>query len=370
MNCLTQCAMLLLNAHIIFWKLIMINNGNIGRGSSDKERWNKVSGKTSRKDLLFQRQRMIAAIRGYLHAEDFLEAETPLLIKATCPDIHIDSVCAGGGKYLATSTEYQIKRMIAGGFDKVFTLTKNFRENDSGRYHSEEFTMLEWARAGKSLSDIEEDVIRFTRQAFSNLFPQHSAILFNGFEIDIMNAPWEFITVREAFRTYLGLDHLEDFSLSALTSASEKADILLPDEFKQSQYLVMSYLFDLLQKHLGCRTPTFLQEWPAWLTTSAPKSKKDPYAAERSELYIAGIEIADGFPFLRDPQFQRTLFAEELVKRKELGKPSVAIDERYIEALTDLPEGAGMALGIDRLAMVLTGAESLADVQPFSAEEL
>lgn len=336
----------------------------------DRLRWKKSTNNNTRMTRLQQRQKAIVAIRDDLYSQGFIEIETPLLVKGTCPDLYIDSIKAGEG-YLVTSTEYQIKRLIVGGFEKVFTLTKNFRENDRGRYHSAEFTMLEWARAFDNLNSIEEDAIRFIRKAFTTLHPNQSKLTFNGIEIDFLNQNWERLTVRQAFEKHLGLKNLQDFSLEALCHAAKKTGLNIPETMQQDKYSVISYLFDLLQKHLGNKTPTFLQEWPAFLTTSAPISPHDPSVAERSELYIAGIEIADGFPFLTDVTLQKKLFHEEIERRKASSKPMVAIDERYLDALAEgLPPGAGMALGMDRLIMVLTGASKLADVQAFDWEEL
>lgn len=336
----------------------------------DSTRWKSADGIPSRMLRLQQRQQIISAVREDLYAQGFLEVETPLLVKTPCPDTHIDSVQAGSG-YLVTSTEYQIKRLMVGGFDKLFTLTKNFRAHERGRYHSTEFTMLEWARTHASLHAIEEDAMRFIRKAFALLYPQENTLYFNGLEIDIMGTPWEFLTVREAFRIHLGLENLQDFSLEPLCRASEDAGVALPAHFQEDKYLVISYLLDLLQSHLGKHLPTFLQEWPAYLTSSAPINTNDPDVAERSELYIGGVEIANGFPFLRDAQQQRKLFAQTLQRRQEEGMPPVALDDKFLTALEEgLPPGAGMALGVDRLVMVLTGATKLKDVQAFDWDEL
>jgi lysyl-tRNA synthetase class 2 len=337
----------------------------------DTLRWKTETEGTSRMFRLKQRQQVISAIREDLSDQGFLEVETPLLIKGTCPDVHIDSIPAGDGYYLATSTEYQIKRMFTGGFEKVFTLTKNFRANDRGRYHSHEFTMLEWARAFKSLHDIEEDVIRFTRKAFRKLYPNQNTLHFNNHAIDFITKDWESLTVRNALEKHLGLTDLEDFSLEPLLCASKQVGLEIPKALKQNKYMVMSFLMDKLQAHLGYSSPTFLKEWPAYQTTSAPISSSDPYTAERTELYIAGIEISDGFPFLRDVRKQRNLFRHEQLLREEMGKPTVTLDELFLKALEEgLPPGAGMALGIDRLVMVLTGSQRLSDVQAFDWDEL
>jgi len=338
---------------------------------SDSSRWDTVTDGVTRKTRLFQRQHIFSTIREDFYDQGFLEVETPLLIKGTCPDIHTDSIPAGDGYYLATSTEYQIKRMFVGGFDKVFTLTKNFRANDRGQYHNHEFTMLEWARADKSLQDIEEDVIRFTRKAFAKLYPGQSTLRFKDHDINFMTKDWERLTVRKAFQRHLGLIDLEDFSLEALQRACKKVHLEIPEPLQTDKYAALSYLMDQLQRHLGYQTPTFLQEWPAYQTTSAPINPNDPYISERTELYIAGIEISNGFPFLRDAQQQRNQFEQGLEDRKEIGKPPVTLDEPFLKALEEgLPQGAGMALGMDRLVMILTGAKKLADVQAFDWDEL
>lgn len=337
----------------------------------DTARWTMETDGATRMVRLKQRQQIISAIREDLYEQGFLEVETPLLVKGTCPDAHIDSIPAGDGCYLVTSTEYQIKRMFVGGFEKVFTLTKNFRAHDRGRYHSHEFTMLEWARAFKSLKDIEQDVIRFTRKAFRKLYPTQNTLHYNHHEIDFMHKDWESLTVRQALEKYLGLVNLEDFSLEPLLRASRLVGLEIPKSLDQDKYTVMSFLMDKLQTHLGYQSPTFLTEWPAYQTTSAPINSNDPYTAERSELYIAGIEISDGFPFLRDAQKQRTLFQQEQQLRKGAGKPAVTLDEAFLKSLEEgLPVGAGMALGVDRLVMILTGAQRLVDVQAFDWDEL
>lgn len=333
---------------------------------NDKLRW-KDEVRTKR---LWQRQTILNAVRQDLYAQGFLEVETPLLVKGTCPDVHIESVETPYG-YLVTSTEYQIKRMIVGGFEKLFTLTKNFRAHDCGRYHSAEFTMLEWARAHESLSTIEDDAIRFIRAAFRTLYPDATTVTFNGHNIDIMDKPWQRLSCQEAFKTYLGLENLGDFSLDALKASCNAACLEVPNTFTQDKYLMMSYLFDKLQAFLGNTTPTFLLEWPAYLTTSAPINAHNPHVADRSELYIAGIEIADGFPFLTDAALQQKLFTQEQELRSSCGKPHVTLDQKFIDSLQlGMPKGAGMALGIDRLCMVLTGASSLADIQAFSWDEV
>lgn len=357
---------------------------------SDGMRWRRLTGRPSRMSLLRQRQKIVNSIRESLSELDFLEVETPLLVKGTCPDAHIESYSVQGfspSAYLVTSTEYQIKRLMVGGFERVYTLTKNFRAGDRGRYHSSEFTMLEWARSHASMDEIEEDAIYFIRKAFQKIHPGKSSMTYHQCEINFMNEPWERLSVKEALSKYLGLENLIDFSYETLCKASLAAGIHLPPEFlpeiktsspsvseslrENAKHFILSFLLDRLQSHLGLRTPTFLREWPAYMTSSAKMSAHDSHIAERSELYIGGIEIADGFPFLRDPELQKTFFSREMKRRSQENKATVEIDERYLEALEEgIPPGAGMALGVDRLVMVLTQSSQLSEVQAFSWDEI
>lgn len=340
---------------------------------SDSMRWRTRSGASStlsRMKILKQRQEILKEIRNDLYEQGFLEVETPLLVKGTCPDAYIETIQADKG-YLVTSTEYQLKRMFVGGFERLFTLTRNFRSNDRGRYHSSEFTMLEWARAFGTLDEIEEDTVRFIRKAFVNLYPGQKALKTQGKEIDILENSWERITVREAFKKYLGFKNLDDFSHQSLLDAADQAGVEVPSNFRGEHRLLLSFLLDQLQPHLGFPRPTFLREWPSFMTTSAQLQGGDPSVAEQSELYIAGIEISDGFPFLRDPGLQRAFFQREIDRRSKEGRKAVKPDEKYIHALEEaIPPGAGMALGIDRLVMVLTDCSALAQTQTFSWEEL
>jgi len=315
---------------------------------------------------LKQRQKIIASIREYLYMEDFLEVETPLLVKNTTPDVYIESIQAGNG-YLITSTEYQVKRLIADGLEKVFTICKNFRAYDQGKYHNPEFTMLEWGRAHCSLEDIEEDVENFICKAFSEVYPESKFVSFNGCNIELFG-DWERLTVKEAFERYLGFNELKDFSLESLCWAADSAGFVIPFEYREDLDFLISYLLDSLQSHLGKEKPVFLHEWPAYLTSSAPL--KGEGTVERSELYIGGIEVANGFPFLRDSEIQRNLFEEQQSRRKKTCKPVVELDQKYIESLNSLPRGAGMALGVDRLVMILTGSVQLSEVMAFTWDDL
>jgi elongation factor P--(R)-beta-lysine ligase len=352
----------------------LVRLGGVAEGEWDPEgdplRWRRPASATSRMQLLWKRQAVLRAVRDYLFAQGFLEVQTPLLVKGTCPDVHLTSVSADGGG-LITSSEYQIKRMIAGGFERLFTLTQNFRAGDASDRHNPEFTMLEWARAFAPLEEIERDAEELTKRAFRAIHPGESTLSYNGRKVQVDGLAWERLTVREALARHLGMDVAPDFSLSSMRSEADRLGLDVPASFLDDRHALLSLLLDLIQPELGVARPTFLCDWPAFMTSSAALRDGAPSLAARSELFIAGLEISDGFPSLTDFALQRDLFAREQRRRREEGKADAALDERYLEALRlGLPPGAGMALGIDRLVMVITGAEAIRDVIAFAWNEL
>ena len=332
---------------------------------ADALRWRRPTDSPSRMDTLWSRQTILRAIRDHFHDEGFLEIQAPLLVKGACPDAHLEPLRVGDA-YLTTSTEYQLKRMIVGGFDKVFTLTQNFRGADVGGRHNPEFTMLEWARTHAALEDIERDAEALVKKSFRALHPGTTSLLWAGKEVQI-DAPWERLTVREALARHLDLHVAPDLSPASLRAEIARVGLEVPPSFLDDDAMLVSFLLDAMQPHLGTPIPTFLCEWPAFMTSSAALLEGAPALACRSELLIAGLELSDGFPSLRDPDLQSRLFDRENARRRE----PVALDERYLAALREgIPPGAGMALGIDRLVMILTGREHIRDVLALAWDEL
>jgi lysyl-tRNA synthetase class 2 len=336
----------------------------------DALRWRRPAESPSRMETLWARQAIVRAVRDYFHDEGFLEIQAPLLVKGACPDAHLEPLRAGGDAYLTTSTEYQLKRMIVGGFDKVFTLTQNFRGADVGGRHNPEFTMLEWARTHASLEDIERDAEALVKRAFRAVHPGATSLRWAGREITI-DGPWERVTVREALARHLGIEAAPDLAPASLRAEVARLGLDVPASFLDDDAMLVSYLLDAMQPHLGAPAPTFLCAWPAFMTSSAAILDDAPALADRSELLLAGLELSDGFPSLRDPDLQARLFDRENARRRDEGRAPVALDERYLAALREgIPPGAGMALGIDRLVMILTGRERIRDVLALAWDEL
>lgn len=335
---------------------------------SDAMRWRKPDNNgITRMEVLAKRHKIKRAVRHYLDEQDFLEIDVPLLVNGTTPDLAIESF-AVGKKYLVTSTEYQIKRMEIGGFDKTYTLTQNYRQDDLGTYRNPEFTMLEWARVGQTLTDIEIDVENFFLAAHKAVGGDGVILHYQGQDIDI-TAPWDRLTIRQAVKQVLNID-LPDFNPSSMAQAVHAANIDIRPEWLDDPATLFTLLLDHIQPYLGQKKPVFLHEWPAFLTSSA-QSDSLYTMVERSELFFAGVEVSDGFPTLLSAPVQRNNFASHLQRRKVDNKPQVGLDQKYIDAMSEgIPQGAGMALGFDRLVMLLTNQASIATVLAYSWQEL
>lgn len=329
----------------------------------DAWRWHAADAAgRSRLQILGQRHKIRRAVRDFLDRDGFIEIDAPLLVRGTTPDAEIDSFRLDD-RCLVTSCEYQIKRLEIGGLERSYTLTQNFRAGDAGRWNNPEFTMLEWARVGGTLEEIEADAAGFTLAAQRALGGE-GPLAYQGRVIDL-TPPWPRLTIREAVALHFGHD-LPDFSAPALAAALAAAGIDLRPGQESDRALIFGFLIDALQPHLGHDKPVFLTGWPGFQTASTAGDS----LVERSELFIAGIELADGFPTLTDASAQRAGFDRQLRRRAEIGHAPMPLDDRFLAGIDQgLPRGAGMALGFDRLVMLLTDQPGIDRVLAFSHEE-
>ena len=303
------------------------------------------SGKLAAKsDSLFLRAKMVQAIRRFFLENGFLEVETPLLIPAPAPEVNIDAVAVGDW-FLQTSPELCMKRLLAAGYRKIFQICKCFREKERGERHLPEFTILEWYRADADYNDLMgdcEDLIRSVAKelGFSKITSSKGQSL-------LIEKPWQRITVREAFARYAGM---------------EVSEALARDRFDE-------VLACDIEPALGTEKPVFLYDYPKEHGSLA-RLKKETDIAERFELYMAGIEIANGFSELIEANEQRRRFEKASLERKEKGCSAYPLPERFLGSLTQMPPSAGIALGVDRLAMLFAGKERIDDVVAFTPEIL
>lgn len=287
------------------------------------------------------RSRVIRAIRAYFEKEGFLEVQTPLHTRSPAPEPHIDAVATSEGGFLITSPELYMKRLLAAGYERIYQITPVFRKGELGRLHHPEFTMLEWYRLGADYRQLQLDsraLVRFVCDAAGRTgpFPHRGRILSPHDE-------WERITVREAFSRYAGW---------------EPGPEVDQDRFDLD-------LVERIEPHLGFPSPTFLCDYPADQAALARLKPEDPTVAERFELYWAGIELANGFSELTDPTEQWERFEYTLEQRRQAGRSTYPMPEAFLESMARLPACAGIALGIDRLALILAGQAHIDDVVAF-----
>ncbi len=298
-----------------------------------------------RRAALTTRAATIREIRRYFQDRDYLEVETPLLIPAPAPESHIDAFQVGSW-FLHTSPELCMKRLLAAGYDKIFQICSCWRQGERGNRHLPEFTMLEWYRSGCDYLGLMEEcevMIRQVVEAAGNGIN----ITFHNQQIDL-SGPWERISVREAFLQF------------GSVSMEEALQRDLFDEVMVKD----------IEPRLGVSRPTFIYDYPAERGALARLREDDPSIAERFELYMGGLELANAFTELTDAEEQRTRFADEEKYRRSMGKSPYPIPERFLTELADMPPSAGIALGVDRLVMLLVDATAIDDVVAFTPEEL
>ncbi len=323
------------------------------------------------------RARLAAEVRRTLGALGYEEVETPCLVPAPGMEPHVQAfetafAPEGGGDstplFLHTSPEYAMKRLLAAGFQRVFQLARVFRNGEVSATHNPEFTMLEIYREGAGSQGVMADLERLVEACARSLAADGSArVRSRGAEIDLA-APFERLTVRDAFRRHAGVD-LEacggDAERLAAAARGSGIDPGPPGEpFDDVFFRVM---LDAVEPRIGRERPTWLVEWPASMAALARLVPGDPRWAERFELYAGGLELANGFAELTDAVEQRRRLEEERELRRRLGRPVYPLDERFIEAVGRMPEAGGVAVGFDRLLMLLTGAESIEEVLLFPA---
>ncbi|OAJ34964.1 elongation factor P--(R)-beta-lysine ligase [Piscirickettsia salmonis] len=304
------------------------------------------------------RAQCVAAIRRFFAKRSILEVETPLLGHATVTDVQLGSISAmlsGKTMYLQTSPEFAMKRLLAAGSGSIYQLCKSFRQDEYGRYHNPEFTMLEWYRVGFSHIELMAEMDEFLQY-----------ILKRG--------PAQYLSYQAAFEHYLGLDPHQAGIVELKSCAESKGLQVIGlnqiDHVDKDTWLQL-LLSEYIEPYLGVNQPCFLFDFPASQAALAKVSEKSGVRiAERFEVYVNGVELANGFHELTDMQEQRRRFEKDVAERQSRHLAcDMPIDERLLAALASgLPECAGVALGVDRLVMLATQSERLEDVVSFTVD--
>lgn len=330
------------------------------------------------RSLLEQRSRIIKLIRRFFDERGYLEMHTPRLVGLPGQEPHLEPfwmevaspVGADGARperyaaALITSPEYAMKRLLAAGFDKIYDLGPCFRNGEPfDGTHDPEFLMLEWYRkdAGlESLMDETEEMARWVAEQFGTSERQVIRTL--------IAQSFRRMTCEKTWQQYAGIalaPLIGDREAMAKIARHEGQSVQDEDTWDDLYFKV--FLSKIEPK--VAETPTFLYRYPASQAALSRLCADDPRFAERVELYAGGLELANGFEELADADEQRRRFEEEQALRRRLGKKTWPLDERFLSALPNMGQAVGMAFGVDRLAMLLTGAASISDVVPFSARE-
>jgi len=328
------------------------------------------------------RARLSAAVREALGELGYEEVETPCLVPAPGMEPHIDAFdtvfrpegpgvrAAARPLWLQNSPEYAMKRLLADGLPRVFQLARVFRNGEVSRTHNPEFTMLEFYRAGTDYRGVMADTEALVAACARALLPPggDAAVVHRAGAPLALSPPFEVLTVQEAFARHAGIDlGACDGDAVALAGAARNAGHDPGPGGEAFDDVFFRVMLDAVEPRLGVSRPTWLIDWPASMAALARLKPGDPRWAERFELYAGGLELANGFSELTDAAEQRARLVEEQALRTRLGRPAYPLDEAFLAALPRMPAAGGIAIGFDRLLMLLTGAESIADVLLFPA---
>jgi len=271
--------------------------------------------------------------------------ETPVVIPAPAPEANIDAVKTENG-FLQTSPELCMKRLLSAGYEKIFQICKCFRDAERGRLHLPEFTMLEWYRAKADYFYLMDECRSMVKHAAHEL-GTGEIIEYQGSSINL-SGEWEKITVTEAFKKFTG-------------TTPEKAI----ESGKYDELMAGS-----IEPGLNTGKPVFLYNYPASQAALSRVNREDPNVAERFELYMGGLELANAFSELTEADEQKKRFLEEAENRKKAGKTRYPFPEKFINDLEYIPPSAGIAFGIDRFIMLLTDSSTIDEVVTFTPEKL
>jgi lysyl-tRNA synthetase class 2 len=322
-----------------------------------------------RRPALEMRARLSAATRTFFAERDFLEVDTPALQVSPGLEPHLIAFAtelltadrqSSRPLYLHTSPEFAMKKLLAAGMPRIFQLAHVFRNGERASTHHPEFTMLEWYRPG-DYGGVIADATDLMAHLSAVAGGSHAS--WRGVECDVTAMP-EIVTVQAAFDRHAhGLDLLATSGdVDALAREARRIGVRVAEDDRWDD-LALRILAERIEPALGAGRPAFLTEYPAEMASLARLKPGDPAVAERVELYVCGVELANGFSELTDAEEQRRRFVADMDLKESLYGTRYPIDEDFLAALAHgMPECAGMALGFDRLVMLLTGAQHIEDV--------
>lgn len=312
---------------------------------------------SARLENLRLRATLLGRVRDYFARQGVLEVETPVLSRAAVTDVHLaslhTSVSGHGEFHLQTSPEYAMKRLLTVGCGDIYQIARVFRDGERGPLHNPEFTLVEWYRLGVDAAGLMGDAERLLGELLAGRRLQ----------------PAEFLTYREAVLRHADVDPLAAPVPALMESLSSQGIPLPAGQSEDRDFWLDLLMSTVVGPKLGANKLTFIHEYPASQAALARLKPGDPAVAERFEIYLEGIELANGFHELADAREQRKRFETDLQARRIRGLEEPPIDERLLEALeAGLPECSGIALGFDRVVMLAAGAQHIDEVLAFPIE--
>ncbi|HEX2134442.1 MAG TPA: EF-P lysine aminoacylase EpmA [Microvirga sp.] len=325
-----------------------------------------------RRPFLLTRNRITAALRGFFAARGFVEAETAALQVSPGNEAHLhafatEAVAPDGARqrlYLHTSPEFACKKLLAAGEARIACFARVYRNRERGPLHHPEFTMLEWYRAHEGYESLMRDAAEILALAAETAGTR--VLIYRGRTADPFREP-ERLSVAEAFERFARVDLLATLGANGATDRDALAAQLRAAGVRTARDDTWSDLFsrvivERVEPNLGLHRATILDEYPAVEAALARPSARDPRLAERFELYACGVELANAFGELTDPAEQRRRFEDEMREKMRVYGEGYPIDEDFLDALGHMPEASGIALGLDRLVMLSTGASRIEQV--------
>ena len=322
---------------------------------------------------LDQRRRILDAVRRFFAAHGYVEVGTPALqvspglephLRAFKTPLH-DPHDRAAQRYLHTSPEFAMKKLLVAGMPRIWQLAHVFRDGERSAIHHPEFTMLEWYRLGATYRDLMDECTALIRTCQDAADAQ--AFTWRGHTADALR-PWQRLSVAEAFEEHCSIDLLATApdplapNLERLAAAAGHLGIA-PHAGDDWEALYFRIFLERIEPVLGRGAPTILYNYPLSMAALSRRNPADPRLAERFEVYVCGLELANAFGELTDAAEQRRRFIADQAKKQALYGETYPIDEDFLAALEHgLPECAGVALGFDRLVMLATGAEDIEDV--------
>ncbi len=325
----------------------------------------------ARRPFLVARGHIAAALRAWFAGHDFVEVETAALQVSPGNETHLHAFATeligpGGERaplYLRTSPEFACKKLLAAGESRIFDFARAFRNRERGALHHPEFTLLEWYRAGAPYEMLMDDCAALLAEAARAAGATH--FTFRGKSIDPLAAP-ERVTVADAFARHANIDILATVSAGIgdvvqFAAAAERAGVAIAADDTWGD-IFSRILAERVEPHLGIERATILYEYPLPLAALARNKPGSEQVAERFELYACGVELANGFGELTDPDEQRARFETAMAEKQRIHGERYPVDEDFLAALAQMPPSSGVALGFDRLVMLAAGAMRIEQV--------